>query len=158
MRRKQSSGRGFDRIAGLARGAAFGDLDNDGQIDVVVGELDGSPMVLHNEGDNSNHWLTLELAATKGSPLAIGAKVKITTGSVVQTEEVRSGTSYLSQSDLRVHFGLGKAAKADSIEIRWTDGKVETLKDVAADKFYAVLQGAGVVPFEKIRPSVKEKK
>ena len=141
-----------------SRGAAFGDLDNDGQIDAVVGELDGSPMVLHNEGDKSNHWITLELSATKGSPLAIGAKVKVTTGSVVQTEEVRSGTSYLSQSDLRVHFGLGKATKADSIEIRWTDGKTETLKDVAADKFYAVLQGAGIVPFEKIRPTMKEKK
>ena len=136
----------------VSRGAAFGDLDNDGQIDVVIGELDGSPMILRNEGDKTNHWITLELSATKGSPLAIGARIKVTTGSITQTEEIRSGGSYLSQNDLRVHFGLGKATKVDSIEVRWTNGKTEIIKDVAADKFYAVLQSAGIVPFEKIRP------
>jgi hypothetical protein len=77
---------------------------------------------------------------------------------VVQTDEIRSGASYLSQSDLRVHFGLGKALKADSIEIRWNSGKVETIKDVPADKFHAVLEGSGVVPFEKIRPAKIVKK
>ena len=138
-----------------ARGAAFGDLDNDGQIDVVVGELDGSPMVLRNSGAPENHWITLELGAAKGSPLAIGAVVKVTTGAVTQTEEIRSGGSYLSNNDLRVHFGLGRATKADSIEIRWNSGKTETLKDVAADKFYAVLENAGIVPFDKIRPTAK---
>ncbi|HEX8734600.1 MAG TPA: CRTAC1 family protein [Pyrinomonadaceae bacterium] len=141
-----------------SRGAAFGDLDNDGHIDVVVGDLDAPPSILRNEGGDGNHWLTLELAATKGNPLAIGARVKVTTGSVVQTEEIRSGGSYLSQNDLRVHFGLGKATKADSIEIRWNSGKTETLKDVPADKFYAILEGAGIVPFEKIRPAAKVKK
>jgi len=141
-----------------SRGAAFGDLDNDGNIDVVVGDLDGAPSILHNDGGNGNHWITLELAATKGSPLAIGAHVKLTTGNVVQTDEVRSGGSYLSQNDLRVHFGLGKAPKADLIEIRWPSGKTETLKDVPADKFYAVLEGAGIVPFQRIRPPAVQKK
>ncbi len=141
-----------------SRGAAFGDLDNDGQIDIVVGELDGSPQILRNEGDKTNHWITLELQATKGSPLAIGTRVKVVTGSVTQTEEIRSGTSYLSQNDLRLHFGLGKAMKADSIEIRWASGKTEIIKDVAADKFYAVLEGAGIVPFERIRPATTGKK
>ncbi|MEP6924750.1 MAG: CRTAC1 family protein [Pyrinomonadaceae bacterium] len=136
----------------VARGAAFGDLDNDGHIDVVVGDLDNSPMVLRNTGGDGNHWITLELAAKKGNPLAIGARVKVTTGSIIQTEEIRSGGSYLSQNDLRIHFGLGKAAKADSIEIRWNSGKVETLKDVVADKFYGVLEGEGIVPSERIRP------
>lgn len=140
----------------VSRGAAFGDLDNDGQIDVVVEDLDSSPMILKNEGDKSNRWITLELAAKTGNPLAIGARIKITTGKIVQTEEIRSGGSYLSQNDLRVHFGLGKATKADSIEIRWNSGKVETLKDVAADKFYAVLEGEGIVPFEKVRPKMKK--
>ncbi len=139
----------------VSRGAAFGDLDNDGQIDVVVEDLDASPMILHNEGDKSNHWITLELGAKQGNPLAIGARVKVTTGKIVQTEEIRSGGSYLSQNDLRVHFGLGKATKADSVEIRWNSGKVETIKDVAADKFYAVSEGEGIVPFEKIRPKIK---
>jgi len=135
-----------------SRGAAFGDLDNDGNIDVVVGDLDGSPMVLRNEGDKTNHWITFEFVATKGNPLAIGTRVKVTTGKIVQSEEIRSGGSYLSQNDLRVHFGLGSATKIDSIEIRWPTGKVETLRDIAADKLYAVLEGSGIVPFEKIRP------
>ena len=141
-----------------SRGAAFGDLDNDGQIDIVVGELDGSPQILRNEGDKTNHWITLEFSATKGSPLAIGTRVKVTTGNITQTEEIRSGTSYLSQNDLRLHFGLGKATKADSIEIRWASGKTEIIKDVAADKFHAVLEGAGIVPFERIRLATTGKK
>jgi hypothetical protein len=136
-----------------SRGAAFGDLDNDGNIDVVVGDLDGPPMVLRNEGDKANHWVTFEFAAVNGNPLAIGTRVKVTTGKIVQTEEIRSGGSYLSQNDLRLHFGLGTATKIDSIEIRWPTGKIETLRDIPADKFYAVLEGGGVVPFEKIRPT-----
>ena len=140
----------------VSRGAAFGDLDNDGQIDIVVEDLDASPMILHNEGDKANHWITLELGAKTGNPLAIGARVKIKTGEITQTEEIRSGGSYLSQNDLRVHFGLGKATKIDELEIRWNSGKVETIKDIAADKFYAVLEGEGIVPFEKIRPKLKK--
>lgn len=138
-----------------SRGAAFGDLDNDGQVDVVVGDLDGPPMILKNEGEKANHWVSFEFAAVKGSPLAIGTRVKVTTGKIVQTEEVRSGGSYLSQNELRLHFGLGSATKIDSIEIRWPSGKIETLRDIAADKFHAVLEGSGIVPFEKIRPVAK---
>lgn len=140
----------------VSRGAAFGDLDNDGQIDVVVEDLDSTPMILKNEGDKTNHWITLELGAKQGNPLGIGARVKLTTGKIVQTAEIRSGESYLSQNDLRVHFGLGKAMKADEIEIRWNSGKTETIKDIAADKFYAVLEGEGIVSFEKIRPKMKK--
>jgi hypothetical protein len=140
----------------VSRGAAFGDLDNDGDIDVVVEDLDSSPMILQNEGNKSNHWVNLELRAKGGNPLAIGARVTIKTGEIVQTEEIRSGTSYLSQNDLRIHFGLGKAIKIDSIEIRWTSGKVETIKDVAIDKFHAVFEGEGIVPFDKIRPKVRK--
>ncbi len=140
----------------VSRGAAFGDLDNDGQIDIVVGDLDASPMILKNSGDKTNHWITLELGARQGNPLAIGARVKITTGKVSQIEEVRSGGSYVSQNDLRVHFGLGAATKVDSIEIRWNSGKTETIRDVPADKFYAVLEGEGIVPFEKVRAKIKK--
>lgn len=138
-----------------SRGAAFGDLDNDGHVDVVVGDLDGPPSVLRNEGGDGNHWLTLELAATKGNRLAIGARVRVVAGGVVQTDEVRSGGSYLSQNDLRLHFGLGKHARVDLVEIRWPSGKTEQLKDLAADKFYAVQEGAGAVAFERIRPNAK---
>ena len=136
----------------VSRGAAFGDLDNDGDIDIVVGELDGAPMILQNEGEKSNNWISLELSATKGTPLAIGARVKITSGSVSQVEEVRSGTSYLSQNDFRLHFGLGKAAKVDLVEVRWPSGKVETIKDVAGNKFYSIKEGAGIVDSESVRP------
>ena len=139
----------------VSRGAAFGDIDNDGDIDIIVEDLDAAPMILKNEGDKTNHWINLELGAKQGNPLAIGARVKITTGSVTQTEEIRSGASYLSQNDLRVHFGLGKATKADLIEIRWNSGKIETLKDVPADKFYAVLEGEGLVTAEKVRAKKK---
>ena len=139
----------------VSRGAAFGDLDNDGQIDIVVEDLDSTPMILRNEGDKSNHWVTLELAAKEGNPLAIGARVTLKTGDIVQTEEIRSGGSYLSQNDLRVHFGLGKATRIDSIEIRWNSGRVETIKDAAIDKFHAVLEGEGIVPFDRIRPKKK---
>jgi hypothetical protein len=141
-----------------SRGAAFGDIDNDGDIDVVVGDLDGPPMVLRNEGGDGNRWITLELSAAKGSPLAIGARVRVVAGDVAQTEEVRSGASYLSQNDLRLHFGLGRREKVDLLEIRWPSGKVEQLKDLAAGKFYAVREGEGVVPAERIRPDAKAKK
>ncbi len=137
----------------VSRGAAFGDLDNDGHIDVVVGDLDGAPMILRNEGGDGNHWVTFELAAKKGNRLAIGGRVKVVTGDVTQIEEIRSGGSYLSQNDLRLHFGIGKFTKIDLLEIRWASGKVETIKDIRADKFYSVLEGEGLVSFERLRPA-----
>jgi hypothetical protein len=85
--------------------------------------------------------------------MAIGARVKIVAGGMTQTDEVRSGGSYISQSDFRLHFGLGSAEKIELLEIRWPSGKVETLKDLAADRFYTLLEGEGVVPAERIRPA-----
>jgi len=140
-----------------ARGAAFGDLFNDGHIDVVVGDLDGAPMILKNESDDGNHWITLELASPVKNRLAIGALVKATAGKVVQTEEVHSGGSYLSQNDFRIHFGLGQAMKVDQLEIRWPSGRVEKIQNLAADHFYSIMEGEGVVPFERIRPAGAKK-
>ncbi len=140
----------------VSRGTAFGDLDNDGQIDIVIEDLDAAPMILRNPGDRTNHWVTFELAAKVGNPLAIGARVVVRTGDVVQTEEIRSGGSYLSQNDLRVHFGVGKATKVDSVEIRWNSGKTETIKNVEVDKFHAILEGEGIVAADKIRPKLKK--
>jgi hypothetical protein len=138
-----------------SRGLAVGDLFNDGQIDVVVNNLDGAPLILRNRGVSENHWVSFELAGTKSNRLAIGARLKLVAGGMTQTEEIHSGASYLSQNDLRVHFGLGKATKIDSLEIRWPSGQVETIKDLAADKFYSVLEGQGLVAAEKIRPKAK---
>ena len=136
-----------------ARGAAFGDLFNDGHIDVVVEDIDGGPMILRNQRNDGNHWISLELASPGKNRLAIGGLVKVTTGTVVQSEEVHSGGSYLSQNDLRVHFGLGSATKVDRLEIRWPSGRVEKLQNLAADQFYSILEGEGIVPASRIRPN-----
>src|SRR5262249_21732356 len=94
-----------------------------------------------------------ELQGTKSNRLAIGARLKMVAGGMTQTEEIHSGGSYLSQNDLRVHFGLNTATKIDSLEIRWPSGKIETWKNLDADKFYCVLEEQGIVPPEKIRPT-----
>jgi hypothetical protein len=139
-------------IPQASRGAAFGDLDNDGDIDVVVENLDGTPMILRNDGGNQKHWITLELVGSKSNRLAIGAKVKAIAGSLVQVDEVRSGGSYLSQSDLRIHFGLGDANKVDRLEIRWPSARTEVLSDLAANHFYVVKESQGVIAPEQARP------
>jgi hypothetical protein len=136
----------------VSRGLAVGDLFNDGNMDVVVEDLVGKPMVLRNHGIPGRHWVSFELAGQKSNRMAIGARLKLVAGGMTQTEEIHSGGSYLSQSDTRAHFGLGKATSIDSLEIRWPSGKVETFKALSADKFYGILEGQGIVPPETIRP------
>ena len=122
-------------------------------MDVVIGDIDGAPMMLRNHGVPGRHWVSFELAGTKSNRLALNARIKIVAGGMTQTEEIHSGGSYLSQNDVRVHFGLGTAQKIDSMEIRWPSGKSKRCRDVAADQFYSVLEGQGIVPAERIRPS-----
>jgi len=141
----------------VSRGLAVADLFNDGNMDVVVGDLDGSPMILRNHGVPGQHWVSFELAGTKSNRLALNARIKIVAGGMIQTQEIHSGGSYLSQNDLRVHFGLGPAAKISSVEIRWPSGKVENLGELAAGHFYSVLEGAGIVPAERIRPAAAKR-
>jgi hypothetical protein len=141
----------------VSRGLAMSDLDNDGSVDIVIEDLDGAPMVLHNEGIPGKHWVSFELAGTKSNRLAIGARIKIVAGGVTQTAEVHSGGSYISQHDLRVHFGLADAKKIDSVEIVWPAGKVETLSNLQTDKFYDVLEGSGLVDHSKIVPGAAKK-
>ncbi len=143
-------------IPQASRGAAFGDLDNDGDLDVVVENIDGAPLILRNDGGNQKHWVTLELIGVKSNRLAIGSKVKAVAGPLVQVDEVRSGGSYLSQSDLRIHFGLGGADELDRVEVRWPSGRTEILQDLAAGRSYVIKEGEGLVPTKGSVPRPRE--
>jgi len=140
------------RIPQVSRGAAFGDLFNDGRIDIVVENIDGKPLILRNQGGSHNHWIEFELAGTKSNRLALNARLKAFAGDLVQVDEVRSGGSYLSQNDLRIHFGLASHDHLDRVEILWPSGKTETINNLASDRLYSVKEGEGIVPREKILP------
>jgi len=132
------------------RGAAFGDIANHGNVDIVVLNVGEPPSLLLNTNSAENHRVLFRLVGTKSNRAAIGARVTVHTGSLTQFDEVRGGASYLSQNDLRLHFGLGSATKMESVEVRWPSGKVEALKDVVADRIYTIVEGQGIkdsVPF-----------
>ncbi|MGB8473121.1 MAG: CRTAC1 family protein [Candidatus Acidiferrum sp.] len=144
----------FDEVskeAGLAdlplhsrRGAAFGDIFNTGNVDVVLLNVGKPPSLLLNINADGNHRVLFKLVGTKSNRAAIGARVTIHAGGVRQIAEVRGGGSYLSQNDLRLHFGLGKSTKIDSLEIRWPSGKLETLHNVPADAIYTIVESSGI--------------
>jgi hypothetical protein len=139
------------KAAGLAdmplksrRGAAFGDIFSTGNVDIVVLNVGAPPTLLLNTKQNDNHRVSFHLVGTKSNRAAIGARVTIRAAGVTQFDEVRGGGSYLSQNDLRLHFGLGSGTRMENVEIRWPSGKAETLHDVAADKIYTIVEGSGV--------------
>jgi enediyne biosynthesis protein E4 len=152
---RNAGGKQFSEVAaasgsGLAvvipgRGAAFGDLFNDGHIDVVVNNMDSTPTLLRNFVSNGNHWVGLRLIGGQKSPRdAIGAKVFLTAGGVRQRADVFSGASYGSSSDPRVHFGLGSDNKVEGVEIEWPSGEREKLAVPTVDQNYTVRQGQGL--------------
>jgi hypothetical protein len=126
----------------VGRGLAFGDLDNDGRIDAVVTTNGGPAYILHNETPRgippASHWLTLNLVGHQSNRDGIGAEIKLTTSTGSQWVTVTTGGSYLSASDKRAHFGLGSTKTAQSIEIRWPSGILQTLKEVAADQILTI--------------------
>ncbi|MGH9396378.1 MAG: CRTAC1 family protein [Terriglobia bacterium] len=142
------------QVPQVSRGLAVGDLFNDGHLELVVENLQGQPMILRPEGGPRNHWIGVELQGTKSNRLALNARVKAVAGDLIQTGEVFSGGSYLSQNDLRIHFGLGGHERVDRLEILWPNGGTETLTGLGADRFYCIEEGKGVVTHEKIRPSM----
>ena len=128
----------------VARGAAYADIDNDGALDVLVTTNGGRPWLFHNEGQ-TNHSLRVKLEGTKSNRDGIGAIVRVTSGGAKQWQMLRSGSSYLSQSELVLTFGLGTATKADTVEIQWPSGQVDKLSGVAGDQTVTVEEGKGII-------------
>jgi hypothetical protein len=127
------------------RGAAFGDIDSDGDTDVVINNLDGPPQVLRNDGGNANNSILIKTIGVKSNRDGIGARVKIVSGDVTQMAEVYSGGSYLSQSDLRLSFGLEKRTKVDLIEVRWPSGAVDKITGAGVNRVITIREGQGIV-------------
>jgi hypothetical protein len=124
-----------------ARGAAFGDYDNDGDIDVLVTNINSRPNLYRNDGGNRSSWIGFRLVGASSNRDAIGARVEIEAGGRTQVSEVRSGGSYLSHNDMRVHFGLGAVKRVDRVRVRWPGGKTETLAGVDAGKYITIREG-----------------
>ncbi len=142
------------QIEQVSRGVAIGDLFNDGKMEAVVENLVGSPMILRPEGGPQNHWISFQLEGVASNRMALNARIRVTAGDLVQLGEVLSGGSYLSQNDTRIHFGLGAHANVSKVEVLWPDGKVESLANLVANRFYSVREGVGVVSVKTPESSV----
>jgi hypothetical protein len=137
-----------------SRGVAFGDYDNDGDIDALVLNMNDLPSILRNDGGNQQNWVKIKLIGTKCNRTAIGTRVRVVTGKHAQMDEVHSGSSVMSQSDLRLHFGVGKAQTVDLIEVKWpTTQKVERFTQVKANQFLTIREGCGIVG--SVKPKLK---
>ena len=126
----------------VGRGAAFADYDNDGDIDILVMTLNGPAKLLRNDGGNRNHWLTVDARLGRTRSPALGARVTVSVGKVKMVQDVIGAVGYLSQSDTRVHFGLGDTVRVDAVEVRWAGGRTTKLENVAADQILRVVEGA----------------
>jgi hypothetical protein len=162
----RNTGRGiFENVSGLlgpdmqvprvSRGVAVGDYDNDGDLDILVSNNGQAPQLLRNDGGNANHWLELLLIGTKSNRDAVGARVKVTAGELVQYDQRKGGMSYQSAQDPRLHFGLGRQTTVDAVEIQWPSGETTKLEKLKSDQIIAVKEGTGMI--EKAFPRVKSK-
>ena len=140
------------------RGAAFGDIDNDGDVDVVINNLDGPPLVLRNDGGNANNSVLIKTIGLKSNRDGVGARIKVVAGELTQIGEVHSGDSYLSQSDMRLHFGLAKATKIDLVEVHWPSGAVDKVTGLGVNDILSIKEGQGIVSqksFNEVAPKLR---
>lgn len=138
------------------RGAAFGDIDNDGDVDVVLNNLDGAAQLLRNDGGNAAKSVLIKTIGVKSNRNGIGARVTIIAGDLKQLEEVYSSGSYISQNDLRLHFGLGNKTKIDSIEIRWPSGNVDKISAANVNKILTIKEGQGLISQKDFNNQVRK--
>jgi len=139
-----ASGNAFS-VRHLGRGAAFADFYNDGHVDIVVGNNDDPPLLLKNSSGGGNHFVSLKLIGTRSNRDAIGARLRIQAGGTEQIREIVGGGSYLSQSDLRAHFGLGGSTRIDAVQVSWPSGLKQQFRDLQADRFYVLEEGKNSV-------------
>ena len=155
--------RTFDEIAGEAglnegklqsrRGVAFGDVNNDGNVDIVVYNVGAPPSLFLNETRNSNHRAIFKLIGGKSNRVAIGARVTVTTPTMTQVAEVTAGSGYLSSNDQLLHFGLGPDAKMEKVVVRWPSGNSDEFQDLPADSLYSIAEGGSIQEIAKLSPS-----
>ena len=138
--------------ARTSRGCAFGDFDNDGDVDIIVINMNEPPSLLRNDCETGNNWIKVKCAGTKSNRSAIGARVRVVAGTHSQIDEVMSGASYISQNDFRLHFGLGKATRTDQITVRWPTGIEESFTNIEANQIVYVEETRGIVKTEKFEP------
>jgi hypothetical protein len=136
-------------LALSSRGVAFGDFDNDGDLDIVINNMNDKPTLLRNDSENKNRWLKVKTVGTRSNRSGVGTRVRVVAGQHTQIDEVRSGGSYISQNDLRLHFGLGPASKADLVEVRWPSGQVDVLKDIGSNQVIWIKEGVGLMKAEQ---------
>ena len=122
------------QIKHVGRGAATGDFDNDGDLDIVVADCGGPPLLLRNDGGNRNHWIAIRARGTESNRFGIGSKVRVTSAGRTQLREISPSGSYLSTSDVRLYFGIGAESRIARLEIEWPSGKKQALEDVPADQ------------------------
>src|SRR5438876_658876 len=139
-----SSGPGIQLVSS-SRGVAFADYDNDGDVDIAINNMNGPAYLLRNEGGNARHWIEIKTIGRESDRDGIGARVEVRTGAERQIDEARSGGSYLSQNDLKLHFGLGSHATVDEITLRWPSGRVDRLRRVPSNRIIIVEEGKGLV-------------
>jgi hypothetical protein len=150
----KAAGNGFS-TAYAARGAAFADFNNDGNLDIVVANNDDPPLLLRNSGAPGHHFLNLKLIGAKSNREATGARVKIKADGLRQIREISAGGSYFSHCDLRAHFGVGRSTKIELVEITWPNGLRQSFPNLEADKFYLIVEGKEQITSQKFTPSLR---